>query len=233
MRVIVGLIGVKGCGKDTAAQPLVQACGFQRIGFADALYREATQAFGVEVASFETRATKELAQPHLALKYCKDPLYVRCVLAHLGFLGADADVLEQQMAVPRSPRVTLQCWGTEYRRRGFPGVHVGEDSYWLDTVRRVMQAQPERSFIVTDVRFLTEYRFIRECHGTLVRVRRPALEARAALERARNGTAAHPSETELLDIVVDAEVQNTEGQPSCLIDAMLELHASLAPGQPA
>ena len=208
MRKIVGLMGVKGSGKDTGARYLTEELGFVRIGFADALYKEVADAFGVTVEFLGNRDTKESDLPQLALAHCRDAAFVRAVREEE---GAEAfPDYEQFLLAPRSPRFVLQLWGTEYRRRR------GVDSYWLDIVQAAIEANPQRSFVVTDVRFNNEANFIEAMRGTLIRVRRPDLEAREAAERSKNGRAAHPSETELLTRRVDHEVVNVEGHPDSL-----------------
>jgi len=211
MQKVVGLLGVKGSGKDTCAQYLIDMAGFRRIGFADALYQEAADAFGVTVAFLNNRNTKETPLPELALSRCKDPAFQACVAEEMGWAQTTPELLAQ----PQSPRFVLQLWGTEYRRRR------GVDSYWLDQVSAAIRAYPTDSFVVTDVRFLNEFNFIGQCGGLRVRIRRPELEAREAAERAKNGRAAHPSETELLGEVADAEIFNIEGQPESLRDGIL------------
>lgn len=237
-RLILGFLGAKGSGKDTAAQYLVQGLAgcttgpvapFVRIGFADALYLEVARAFGVSVEFLGNRDTKEVALRELALEHCTDRDFVFMVAkleqVRLGALGDECnDAARLFLCKPRSPRFILQRWGTEYRRR----TRHGHDSYWLDQVVEKLRATPERHFVVTDVRFENEARFIEEVGGTLVRIRRPALEAREALERAASGTAAHPSETALLDRAVHVELVNEEGQPDTLRQGLVALLDRLA-----
>lgn len=214
MTQVFGLLGVKGSGKDTCAKFLVEEHGFVRVAFADKLYREAAQAYGVTVEFLADRTTKESDLPALALANCRDPGFVRAVLAERGWHGsAPAD----QMHLPLSPRYVLQLWGTEYRRKR------GVDSYWLDQVAQLISADPTKSYVITDVRFKNEARFIESLGGKLFRIRRPELEAREAADRALKGTAAHPSETELLNWPVHRELFNVEGHPESLREALLEV----------
>jgi hypothetical protein len=210
---LIGLMGAKGAGKDTCAAFLVQELGYTRIAFADALYREVAGAYGVSAEFLGRRDTKEQALPELALARCRDGGFVRAVLEEEHARGVTA--VHDWMSRPLSPRYVLQRWGTEYRRRR------GVDSYWLDRVQAAIAAHPARSYVLTDVRFANEARFVRGCGGALLRVRRPALEAQEQAERAARGTAAHPSETELLGWPVDAELVNEEGCPQALRAAVL------------
>lgn len=206
-RKIIGLMGVKGCGKDTFAAILVKQHGFVRIGFADELYRQVAQTYGVTVEFLGERTTKETDLPELALSNCKEPGFVQCVLETLGW-----DNTLENLEKPLSPRTVLQLWGTEFRRLR------GQDSYWLDIVARALKDQPERSFVVTDVRFPNEMKFMKDEGATLVRVRRPAQEEREAKERLQNGRATHASETALANAKADVEVFNVEGQPEAMAE---------------
>ena len=212
-RVVIGLLGAKGCGKDTAAKFLVDELGYKRAAFADALYQEVADAFGISVEFLGNRDTKETELPSLCLDKCKDLRFGYCVMRHeKKTLKSDPDAWLR----PRSPRSILQLWGTEYRRRGIPGVCPGKDSYWLDIVAGVIATSPDASFVITDVRFKNEMQLVEDFGGSSARVRRLELEAREAHERAVNGCAAHASETELLKVVVDRELFNVEGKPGHL-----------------
>ena len=208
MSHVIGLLGVKGCGKDTCARYLVDLHGYVRVSFAGKLYMEAADAFGVSVAFLENRDTKETPLPELALINCSDAAFVRCVCEELGW---GYPPTPEQWRQPHSPRFVLQLWGTEYRRRR------GVDSYWLDKVKAIIDEDPTQNYVVTDVRFNNEANFIEANGGVLVRIRRPVLEAKEAAERTKNGRAAHPSETELLTRPVYLEIENVEGQPDSLL----------------
>jgi hypothetical protein len=203
-RQIVGLMGVKGAGKDTCASYLVSHFGFTRLSFAEGVYQETAAAFGVPVELLGRRETKETPLAQLCLQRCSDPAFVRAALQS----GVRND--DTSMHAPRSPRWVLQLWGTEYRR-------AMNENYWLDRVRARIADSPGQSFVITDVRFLNEARLVRSIGGKLVRVRRPQLELKEAAERAANGTAAHASETELADYPADLEVFNEEGAPESLL----------------
>ena len=212
MRNIIGLMGVKGSGKDTCAQYLINLLGYKRIGFADALYREVADTFDVTVEFMGRRETKETDLPELALQNCKDTAFVQCVAEELQW----DDLTPERLAKPLSPRFVMQLWGTEYRRRR------GQDSYWLDRVTAALDAEPEQDFVITDVRFLNEFNFVGQHGGKRVRIRRPMLEEAEARDRALNGRSAHPSETELLGQTADAEVFNVEGNPDSLREGILK-----------
>lgn len=217
---IVGLLGIRGAGKDTCALSLVNACGFTRAAFADSLYQEVAEAFGVSVEFLANRDTKETPLAELALQNCKNPDFIRVVLQMHGYAYKRRWV----MRMKRSPRWVLQYWGTEYRRRS----QHGTDSYWLDKVAALMDSRPESSFVITDVRFVNEARFILEKGGVLVRIRRESLEHKAEEERRlKKGAGSHSSETELLGFPVWRELFNLEGNPGALESATLAMAQEL------
>jgi hypothetical protein len=208
---VIGLIGVKGAGKDTAAVTFIKKFGFTRVAFADALYREVAEAFGVTVEFLNNRDTKETALDELKLQNCSNPGFVETALE-----VAETQGLRLNPQTPLSPRWVLQLWGTEFRR-----IREGYDSYWLDRVDEVILANPDKNFVVTDVRFINEAQYIsKKRKGRLIRISRPTLEAREALDRKTNGTAAHRSEVELLAYPTDLVAVNEEGQPGRL-DAVI------------
>jgi hypothetical protein len=213
MQQVIGLIGVKGAGKDTAAAILIEKFGFQRVAFADALYREVAEAFGVTVEFLGNRDTKETPLDELKLLNCTNSGFVETALDIAKEEGLDVDV-----TTPLSPRWVLQLWGTEFRR-----IREGHDSYWLDRVDDIIRANPTINFVVTDVRFTNEAKYITiKKKGRLIRVRRPVLEEREAKERAAKGTAAHRSEIELLNYPTDLVAINEEGKPETLASSLID-----------
>jgi hypothetical protein len=228
---ILGLTGVKGSGKDTLAQYLIDVFGVKRIGFADELYQQVANEYATTVLALNRRETKESALPFLALKFCQDVRFVEVALQSItksralrkacldayqtGNVPAHASArrVKSILNAPRSPRWTLQLWGTEYRRKSKYGV----DSYWLDIVAAAIAKEPTQTFVITDVRFRNEAELVKRLGGHLMRIRRPVLEEREAADRAMNGTAAHPSEVEMLTYPVPYEVVNEEGKPDSLL----------------
>lgn len=237
MRSIVGTLGPKGSGKDTGAATLVAERSFVRLSFAGPLYQQVAEAFKVTEAYLGNRDTKETPMPELALVHCKNIHFVEVGIAVLTrsrslrkavmqyFLGAkhvphvSRRRVKDILCSPRSPRWTMQLWGTEYRRKS----KYGDDAYWLKLAVSIIENEPEKSFVITDVRFHNEADLVEAMGGVLVRIRRPVLEAREAADRALKGTAAHPSETELLNRAVYAELMNNEGEQDSLRIQMLKL----------
>lgn len=225
MKTHIGMMGAKGAGKDTAASVLVDKLGYARVGFADELYKQAAAAFGVSVAYLNRRETKETLLPRLRMANSKDPVYVQCVLGAEGLLGPGRHQAKKRKAFlrkPQCPRYVLQKWGTEYRRQGYPGVHQGVDSYWIDIVVAEIRANPNRPFVITDVRFENEVACVRGLGGLVMRVSRPALDKEEAAKRVAGGTSAHVSETAVLGVVPDLTVYNHEYRQADFLQSVLD-----------
>lgn len=85
--MIVGLRGLAGSGKDTIAERLVTAHGFEALSFAAPIRRGLAAMFGLDESNFDNRAVKE--HP-LALLNGRSPRYAMQTLgtewgrAHLG-----------------------------------------------------------------------------------------------------------------------------------------------------
>lgn len=170
---LIGLTGRTNAGKDTCAGFLL-AHGFQAMAFADDLRREICEAWRIDPRLLTERVTKEVPLPALATGMCQDIDFLRWAVDH-----------ELDMYAPRSPRFTLQRWGTEYRRGG-------DADYWVRKVHakiRTAAGTGRRQIVVTDVRMLNEAVLIRQLGGHLVEVVRPDLTLGMPPE-----TAAHLSE---------------------------------------
>lgn len=220
---VLGLLGTRGAGKDSAAKALLDF-GWKRIAFGDAIYVEVAEAFGVSVEFLQNRGTKETPLPQLALRHCKDVAFVRVMqgiavpdslpmhplLRAVLWLIMPLTMYEERQAVramlhqPRSPREILQFWGTEYRRR------LCGDDYWLRQVTTVLDADPAGNYVVTDVRDPNEAVLITERYqGQLIRIVRPVLETAAAV--ANDATLQHPTETVMRTYPVHHTIINQEG----------------------
>lgn len=144
-RRIIGLCGYDGHGKDTAASFLPAL----RLAFADPLYEEVAQAFGVTVDWLQRREHKETPSPLLDVALCRDAAF-RSLLRE---------------GEPQSPRTILRTWGTEYRRHTDRG-------YWLRHMER--RALPTRDdLVISDVRFDDEAQWVRDMGGQIWLVHNP------------------------------------------------------------
>lgn len=144
---LVALCGLHGAGKDTVADALPA----QKFAFADALYREVAEVFGVQVSDLKFRDSKEIPFGRLALKYCQDD----------GF--RDFRGVPSNANAPRSPRQILQWWG-DYRRAIDP-------DYFINKCRSDVVEHSE--VVITDCRFPNEAAMVRQLGGQIWQVVRP------------------------------------------------------------
>ena len=182
---IIGLTGYAGVGKDSVCQVLQERrAKVARAAFADALKAECSAAFGVDLAVFNTPATKEVSTPVLAAERCIDP----------GFRRSIGDSLSGLPSL--SPRTVMQQWG-DYRRATDPG-------YWirrLATTVEMARALGWTTVVLTDVRFVNEAHWLISQGGLLWRVTRPGVVPRSG----------HPSEHALRDWTADMTIPNDGG----------------------
>lgn len=233
---LVGLVGVKGAGKDTAAIVLIAENNYQRLSFATGIYQQVSDSYGVSIESLEHRDTKETPKLELSLQYCSNLEFIEVILTLQGFTTRavkkakkaiksgrvhllPARGIKKSLITPRSARWVLQHWGTEYRRESI----YGFDTYWLSQVETVIRNNPHLNFVITDVRFQDEAAFIQLKGGVLIRVRREAIEAEENFNRKLNGTAAHKSELTMQGYPVNFEVVNEEDNFEVLANQMRNL----------
>lgn len=196
---ILGLCGFASAGKDTVADLLVTHAGFRKLAFADALKGELRDAFHVESLTFSRHELKSQPMECLALSRCLDPGYIGAVLTHLAAANPGM-VVNEELVKPRTPRQTMQMWGTQYRR-------AQDENYWAAQVRRsityFMRDMHEHNFVVTDCRYANEVDTLRTMGGWLWQVKRPGLDARTTTE------GQHTSATDGSEFVPDVVLNNT------------------------
>lgn len=196
MNMVVGFMGKRGAGKDTAAKALLSR-GWMSQAFGARIYDECAAAFDVPRALFGHRPTKDTPLPQLMLANCLDPEFVKVALLRPDVtVPAGAD----PMIAPRSPRFIMQTWGTEYRRR-----QKGDD-YFVKIVEDQILQQPGRPQAVTDVREFIEIDMVKRMGGPLVRVINPEPES------TDDTTMKHSSETAVDDAEVDLVLINHRGE---------------------
>lgn len=148
---LLALCGAAGAGKDTVADMLP----VRKLAFADALYREVAEAWGVEQHVLRCRETKETPTDDLCVMDCEDE-------------GFTDFVFDEMWSVPRSPRQILQWWG-DYRRAQDPDYFVNATAQHI--------ANGLGPLVITDVRFPNEAALVRQLGGQLWQIRRPGYEA--------------------------------------------------------
>jgi hypothetical protein len=141
--MIIGICGLIGSGKDTAADYLVGFHGFRRDSFAGTLKDAVSAVFGwdrelIEGRTPEARAWREQVDPWWA---------ERLGMPHL------------------TPRWILQYWGTEVCREHF------HDDIWIAALQSRLARRSDHT-VISDVRFPNEIKAIKEQDGRIVWIQR-------------------------------------------------------------
>lgn len=157
-KLIVGLTGPFGCGKDTVGGIIANLFQAKMIAWADELYNQVAAAYGVNVEFLQFRETKDIPLNALCLLHCKDETYVDLML-NSGFT----------LTEPLSPRVVLQRWGTEYRRAQDP-------DYWTKLTQVAIEAAEEPVILISGTRMMNEIKLVRSTGGFLLHVSRQGFE---------------------------------------------------------
>lgn len=133
--MLVGLNGLKGSGKDTVGDYLVEEYGFERLSFAAKLKDSAAALFNIDPILWEV--------------WKNDP-DARVVLSNRA-----GKILNR--TTPISVREFLQRYGTEAHRDIF-----GQD-FWIDYA--VKGIDPNKNYVFTDARFENELTRIKQLGG--------------------------------------------------------------------
>ena len=187
--MIIGIVGLKGAGKDTVADYLVNIHEFRRESFAGTLKDAVAAVFGWDRMMLEGRTRTSRA-------WREQP---------------DAWWTER-LGREITPRWVLQHWGTEVCRRAF------HDDVWIASLENKLHNTTD-SVVISDCRFPNEIAAIRNQHGLVIRVvRGPDPEWYAVAQQANSGNAAavvrlaafgiHASETAWIGTQFDAVIDN-------------------------
>ena len=143
--MIIGICGLIGAGKDTAADYLVNLHHFRRESFASTLKDAVAQVFGWDRTMLEGR-TKQAREWREQI----DPWWA------------------DRLNMPRlTPRWILQYWGTEVCRHGF------HDDIWIASLENKLRRSQD-DVVISDCRFPNEISAIKNAGGRVIRVIRGA-----------------------------------------------------------
>ena len=193
--MIIGFVGFIGCGKDTAADYLVNYHEFRRDSFANTLKDAVANIFGWDRTLLEGR-TKESRE-------WRDQLDLWW---------------SERLNIPvLTPRWVLQNWGTEVCRNHF------HDDIWIASLENKLRKTKD-NIVISDVRFPNEMKAIRKSGGIVVRIKRgPEPEWYEHAVNANKGErhlgwaigkhrleqlGIHSSETAWIGLPVDYEISN-------------------------
>jgi len=141
--MIIGICGLIGAGKDTAADYLVNFHEFRRDSFAATLKDAVASVFGWDRELLEGR-TKTAREWREQI----DTWWAA------------------RLNMPNlTPRLALQLWGTEVCRRGF------HDEIWIASVENKIR-QSKDNIVISDCRFPNEIASIRRAGGRVIRITR-------------------------------------------------------------
>jgi hypothetical protein len=141
--MIIGICGLIGAGKDTAADYLVNFHEFKRESFAGTLKDAVAAVFGWDREMLEGR-TKTAREWREQI----DPWW------------------SERLNMPNlTPRLVLQLWGTEVCRKAF------HDDIWIASVENKLR-QTADNIVISDCRFPNEIASIRNAGGRVIRIAR-------------------------------------------------------------
>ena len=151
MSMLIGFTGLKGSGKDTAAQVLVKDFDFVRHAFADKLKEGVCRLFNISLEDLEWLKNQDHA-----------------------WVQVSSGILDKHNSYSDNTfRVFLQRFGTEMAREAFGY------NFWIEQWQRSyfeLRAMGH-NVVVTDVRFENEATMLRSLQGVIVEITRPGLES--------------------------------------------------------
>jgi hypothetical protein len=195
-KIIIGVCGRIGSGKDTVADYLVNTHGFKRMSFAGSLKDSVSVIFGWdrELLEGRTRQSREWREK-------PDTWWA------------------ERLDIPNlTPRWILQHWGTEVCRQGF------HNEIWIHSLEHKLENTTD-NVVISDVRFPNEIDSIRRVGGLVVKTTRGSdpdwwadavtvnrgpthnLGWATAVERLKKYNV-HSSETAWAGTLFDAELNN-------------------------
>ena len=189
--MIIGICGLIGSGKDTAADYLVNFHGYRRESFAASLKDAVANVFGWDRMLLEGRTSQ-------SREWREQP----------------DEWWSERLGRTITPRWVLQYWGTEVIRNGF------HDDMWIASLENKIRNSRD-NVVITDCRFPNEIDAIRKQGGRIIWIQRgPLPEWFDSAVRANRGDpvfvenlktlGVHASETAWAGTEFDAEINNND-----------------------
>ena len=149
--MILGLSGKKGSGKDTVADYLCERYDFVKYGFGDPI--------------------KEVART--MFNFSESQLY-----------GSDKETVDPNWGI--SPREFFQKFGTDYGQFIFPEhfpnlfKDIQPREFWVKRFLvwylEQLEKNPQIKVVISDVRFIHEFNFIKKNNGYVIKIKRDLMD---------------------------------------------------------
>ena len=139
--MIIGMCGLIGTGKDTVADILVNNYNFIKVSVADKLKDGVATVF-----SWDREMLEGTTDESRTWREQKDEFWSRETNEHI------------------TPRLVLQMFGTDCMRNGF------YNGIWVSIVKQQIINNPNKNFVIPDVRFPNEAKMIKEVNGEVWRI---------------------------------------------------------------
>ena len=179
--MIIGICGLISSGKGTVADILVDEHNFIKISFADKLKDGVAEVFGWDRAMLEGDTDESREWREQADKFWSTETN-----EHI------------------TPRLVLQMFGTDCMRNGF------YDGIWVSLTKQKILDQPNKDWVIPDVRFENEANMVKSIGGEVWRVRRgpDPVWFRMYQDLGQEPTDQHPSEWKWAYINFDRVIAN-------------------------
>lgn len=140
--MLVGLLGFIGSGKGTAGD-ILKDLGFTPMSFAKGVKDVAAEMFG-----WPRHLLEGDTQHSREWREMPDEFW------------------SKELGQEFTPRYALQLMGTEVGRDVF------HEDFWIIKLKKYIQSYPNQNFVITDVRFQNEIKFVSEQNGILIEIQR-------------------------------------------------------------
>ena len=141
--MIIGITGFIGSGKDTIAEYLIKEHNYIKLSFADKLKDSVATMFDWDRELLDGKTNESRQWRESIDKYWTN-----------------------ETGEEITPRYVLQLFGTECMRDGF------YDGIWVSLTKKKILDNPDKNFVIPDVRFPNEAKMIYGINGQVWRVKR-------------------------------------------------------------
>lgn len=193
--MIISLSGLKGSGKDTVADVLINKFNFKRLSLADPLKELCSSVFNLPINTFHDVALKDALFEKPIILNSEHLAQLSFDLNELGY-SVNPNLFSDFKGVAlESPRHILVFIGTDLCR------NLVRATIWVDILRDRLQ-RAESAIVVTDARFQNERDLLKSLGGIKIWVDRPEAT------RKFDPNSAHISEVDQLSDSYDVTIIN-------------------------